>query len=125
MNKGQNIAVWGLIVLGSLAFIAAGIGKLSGVEMLHASFAAMGLPAWFGYFIGAAEVAGGLGLYWRKTSAWAAAGLFIIMLGAIYFHVVYQPSAIPAVVLALITAVIFYNRRRDALFIGEQKQLVN
>lgn len=125
MKKAKSIGVWVLIVLASLAFVSAGIGKLAGVEMLHSSFAAMGLPVWFGYFIGAAEVAGGLGLYWRKTSAWAAAGLFIIMVGASYFHIAYQqPSVVPALILAALTVVIFLNRRQDAFLLAPRAQTI-
>ena len=83
------------------AMIGAGLAKLMGVEMVLASFATLGLPAWFGTFIGAAEVAGGIALWHRKTSFWAASGLSIIMVGAIYYHVVYTPvsEALPAAVL--------------------------
>lgn len=125
MEKAKVIGVWTVIVLASLAFVISGIGKLSGVEMMHDSFAIMGLPVWFGYFIGVAEVAGGVGLFLRKTSAWAAAGLFIIMLGATYFHIAYaEPSAIPAVILAAMSAVIFIARRQDALFMASRAQTI-
>ena len=49
--------------LTTLAFIAAGSAKLAGVEQMHLSFALMGLPAWFGYFIGASELAGAVSYY--------------------------------------------------------------
>lgn len=120
MNKVKNIGVWVVIVLLSLAFVAAGSGKMMGVEQMHASFSMMGLPSWFGYFIGLAEIAGAVGLYLRKTSAWAAAGLFFVMIGAAYFHIAYAvPSAIPAIVLAALTALVFFSRRKEALFIGQ------
>lgn len=105
-----------LFILPGLAFIAAGIGKLMGVQMMHDSFAMMGLPAWFGYFIGTCELAGGLGLFLNSTRKLAAAGLSIIMLGAIYFHVAYAvPSAVPAIVLLLLClATIGWNWRRES-----------
>ncbi len=119
MNKAKVVGVWGAIVLLSLAVIAAGSFKLMGTEEMHASFGMMGLPAWFGYFIGAAEVAGGIGLYIRRTSAWAAAGLLIIFLGAIYFHIAYAvPSAVPAVVLSGLAVIAIVSRRKDALFVA-------
>ena len=77
----------------SLVVIGGGLAKLAGVEMVLMSFATLGLPAWFGTFIGAAEVAGGIGIWHRKTSALAAAGLSIIMLGAIYYHIMHTPIA--------------------------------
>ena len=120
MEKAKTVGVWVAIVLMSLAFLAAGSAKLAGVPMMHAEFATMGLPDWFAYFIGAAEVAGALGLYVRQTSAWAAAGLFIITLGAIYFHLTYHvPSPIPAIVLAILAAIVFFARRKKAIFVGQ------
>ncbi len=99
------------IVLPSLAFAAAGVGKLSGSEQMHASFAAMGLPSWFGYFIGASELAGAVGLYLVGLRKLAAAGLAVIMVGAAYFHIAYGvPSPIPAIVLlAMMIFVIVWN----------------
>ena len=91
--------------------------KLLGVEEMHMSFAVLGLPVWFGYFIGACEVAGGIGIWIRKLSGLAAAGLFIITAGAVYFHVVYTPvtMAIPALVLAILAAIIFMASRSNAV----------
>ncbi len=54
--------------LTTLAFIAAGSAKLAGVEQMHLSFALMGLPAWFGYFIGASELAGAVAIWIKKLS---------------------------------------------------------
>ncbi|KXI26734.1 DoxX family protein [Paraglaciecola hydrolytica] len=113
MNKTKKIVLWISLGLASAAFAAAGLAKLAGVEQMHMSFATMGLPAWFGYFIGAAELAGAVGLWLRRTSIYASAGLFSIMLGAMYFHVVYDTAAnaVPALVLALLLINIFVKRR--------------
>ena len=95
-----------LMAIVSVAMIGAGLAKLTGVEMVLVSFATLGLPAWFGTFIGFAEVAGGIALWHRKTSFIAASGLSIIMVGAIYYHIVYTPisEALPAAVLLAICA---------------------
>ena len=95
-----------LIASAVLALIvgAAGIAKLMGVPMVHQSFGILGLPTWFGYVIGACEVAGAVGLFVRPLSRLAAAGLAIIGAGAVYFHVTQTPlsQGVPAlVVLAL------------------------
>ncbi|MBU2877689.1 DoxX family protein [Aliiglaciecola lipolytica] len=101
--------------LASFAFAAAGLAKLAGVEQLHLSFAAMGLPIWFGYFIGASELVGAIGIWFKKLSVYAASGLLVIMLGAIYFHVVYDAvaNAIPAIVLSLLLVTIIINRKQE------------
>jgi putative oxidoreductase len=100
-----------LIASAVLALIvgAAGIAKLMGVPMVHQSFGILGLPSWFGYFIGAAEVAGAIGLFIRPLSRLAAAGLAIIGAGAVYFHALHTPlsqgvPAIAVLVLALFVA---------------------
>ncbi|WP_196158031.1 DoxX family protein [Reinekea sp. G2M2-21] len=114
MNRAK---IWGLrviIALTTFAFVSAGSFKLMGNEMMHASFLAMGLPVWFGYFIGAAEIAGGIGIWFKKLATWAGAGLSIIMIGATYYHLVYQqPSAVPAVVLGVFAALIAASHRKQ------------
>ena len=103
---------WVLMGLVSLVVIGGGVSKLLGVEMALMSFATLGLPAWFATFIGAAEVAGGLGIWLRKTSALAAAGLVIIMIGAVYYHVAYTPvvEGIPAMIVLVICGWIVHRR---------------
>ena len=92
---------------------AAGIAKLMGVPMVHESFAVLGLPSWFGYFIGAAEVAGAIGLFIRPLSGHAALGLAIIGAGAVYFHLVHTPvsQGVPAIVVLLLAVFIVIKRR--------------
>ncbi|MCJ8308856.1 MAG: DoxX family protein [Rhizobiaceae bacterium] len=96
-------------ILPAIAFAAAGVAKLMGVPAVHGSFEMMGLPSWFGYFIGLAEAAGAVGLLMARTRKLAAAGLIIIMIGAIYFHIAYAiPSALPATVLLILCALTIY-----------------
>ncbi len=104
-------------VLVAILLLFAGSAKLAGVPALHSSFAMLGLPVWFGYFIGACEVAGAIGLLIRPLSALAAIGISIIMLGAVYFHVVYTPisQGIPALVILIVSGLIFFKRREDML----------
>lgn len=105
MNKtDRKTKTWlrrAALLLLALPLLAAGAAKLAGVPQLHVSFALMGLPAWFGYFIGAAEVAGAIGLFFRPLRAWAASGIAVVMLGALGFHALYTPlsQGIPALIL--------------------------
>ena len=106
---------WVLAASGVLALMvgAAGIAKLMGVPMVHVSFATLGLPVWFGYFIGAAEVAGAVGLFIRPLAHWAALGLAIIGAGAVYYHVAHTPisQGVPALVVLVLSVIIFFARR--------------
>ena len=112
----QKYLLWVALGLVTLVMLMGGIGKLSGNPMMHQSFEMLGLPSWFGYFIGACEVAGAIGIWLPRLSALAAAGISIIMVGAIYFHVTMTPiaQALPALVVLLLCLYIIARRRRAA-----------
>lgn len=118
MEKAKTIGIWVAIVLAAVGFGGAGTAKLMGVEMVHMSFANMGLPVWFGYFIGAAELIGGLALLYPRLSSPAATGLFIIGLGAIGYHIAFPPvsAGIAAFVLTLLVLWIMVTRRSRSLW---------
>lgn len=96
----------------------AGSAKLMGNPELHASFAAMNLPNWFGYVIGAAEVAGSIGLLFPPLAVLAATYLLPIMVGATYYHVAVDSSSplFALLLLALCIAVIFLRRGQSIWF---------
>ena len=100
------------MIIVAVILVPAGGAKLAGVPQMHASFSVLGLPVWFGYFIGACEIAGAIGLFIRRLSALAAIGISIIMLGALYFHAIYTPIAqgIPSMLVLLLCAYIFSKR---------------
>jgi uncharacterized membrane protein YphA (DoxX/SURF4 family) len=110
MLKKHGINAAKIVV--ALILLMAGGAKLAGVEEVHQSFSVLGLPGWFGYFIGFCEIAGAIGLFINALSALAAAGISIIMLGAIYFHVMYTPIAdsIPSVIILVLSIIIFINK---------------
>lgn len=114
--KTRKLTLTIAMSLVALIMLAGGGAKLAGVPQMHASFAALGLPNWFGYFIGACEVAGAIGLFVRQLSALAASGIAAIMVGAVYFHVAHTPvaQAIPAVVVLVLCGYIVQQRRAGA-----------
>ena len=115
MESLKKHAVLAASLVAALVLLASGGAKLAGVPQAHMSFAILGLPAWFGYFIGSCEVAGAIGLFIRPLSALAALGLSIIMLGALYFHVSHTPLVMgaPALLVLLLCGYIFSRRRAD------------
>lgn len=124
MKKFKTYGLWVVIVLSALAFLAAGAAKLMGVEMVHKSFATLGLPAFFGYFIGACEIAGAIGLFIRKLSALAAAGLALIMVGAAYYHAIYDMQGLPAaIILFVFSAIIVIGRKNDSFLFKNRTAL--
>lgn len=108
----MKIVIYVAMAIVSLVMLAGGSMKLMGNEMVLSSFATLGLPAWFGTFIGACEVAGAIGIWLRRTSLLAAIGIAIIMLGAIYYHVMHTPIAegIPALVVLACCGLIISRR---------------
>ena len=104
------------MILVALVLVPAGGAKLAGVPQMHESFAILGLPVWFGYFIGTCEIAGAVGIFIPKLSIAAASGICIIMLGALYFHVAHTPLAqgLPALIVLSLCIYIIAKRRRMA-----------
>lgn len=120
-NSQSNWRVLAPRLLLALPLMAAGVAKLAGVPQLHASFAVLGLPAWFGYFIGAAELSGAVALFIAPLRLLAASGLVLILLGAFYFHLMHTPlsQGLPALVLLGLSALVIrqdvQQRRAQAL----------
>jgi putative oxidoreductase len=115
MAKDYRVSIAAALV--ALYIGAGGTAKLLGVPYVHSSFPKLGLPVWFGYFIGVCEVLGSIALFMPPLSALAAAGLGIIMVGATYYHATYTPiiQAVPAFLLTILCAYIFLKRRANIL----------
>ena len=116
-SRAELTAVWIAIALVAAYVGAGGIAKLAGVPYVHSSFPKLGLPPWFGYFIGVCEVLGPIGLLIRPLRALAALGIAIIMIGATYYHSVHTPvlQALPAAVLTILCGFVFMRSRSDIL----------
>lgn len=113
----KKYSLWSAMMIVALTLLPTGGAKLAGVPQMHGSFAILGLPAWFGYFIGACEVAGAVGVFFRRFSIAAASGICAIMIGAIYFHLTYTPAVkgVPAIIVLLLCLFIIHRRRQASL----------
>ena len=117
MNRALWIIQWLLAVL----FLFAGIMKfVTPVEVMTKQ---VPLPGWFLHFIGAAEIAGAIGLVLPGLlrirpglAKLAAACLVVIMIGATFITVVAQgvAMAILPFVVGLLIAFVAYGRWRVA-----------
>ena len=120
----ENIKKYGLLaikILAGLAFLAAGSAKLLGVEMMVGTFEAIGVGQWFRYLTGAIEVVSAILLFVPGKQAYGAALLVCTMIGAVAAHLlVLGPSAVPALVLGIFSAIILYAHR-DQLSIGGER----
>jgi uncharacterized membrane protein YphA (DoxX/SURF4 family) len=118
----MNILLWILQILLALLFLFAGVTKLVlPMEMLmaNASPNAIALPGLFIRFIGLVEVLGGLGLvlpgvFHKRPELvpLAAAGLVIVMIGAVVVTIMGDgvAFAIPPFVIGLLCAFVAYGR---------------
>lgn len=124
LAEGRTIngITWGIQVLLGLLFLFAGAMKF--IMPMEEMTKAMPMPAAFLYFIGVAELAGGLGLILpgalkirRSLTPLAAVGLCIIMVGAVVVSAkIDVKSAIAPLIVLLLTA--FVARRRWSWFAG-------
>lgn len=104
--KTRNIAFWTLTSVLALFFLLSGYGKLSNGEAsgglrFDEQFVAWGYPAWFALVVGAAEVAGAVGLFVPRLRFYAAGGLIGLMLGAVGTHLVNLEAIAAPIPLAL------------------------
>jgi uncharacterized membrane protein YphA (DoxX/SURF4 family) len=108
----KHYGLLAITALLTLAFGAAGLSKLAGVEMMVGTFDAIGWGQWFRYVTGIIEV-GSAVLLWVPGKQWIGAGLLVCtMICAVLFHIlVLGPSLVPALVLGLLAAVILIARK--------------
>jgi len=96
----------------ALAFLAAGLARLAGAEMMVGTFETVGWGQWFRYVTGIIEVGAAIMLWVPGFTALASGLLLCTMIGAVIAHLtVLGPSALPAAVLSLLAAVTLYANR--------------
>ncbi|HEY1937360.1 MAG TPA: DoxX family protein [Candidatus Angelobacter sp.] len=113
MSKGQKIVMWVITILLTALFLFAGLSKL----LMPAKMLAQWIYApWFLTFIGICETLGAIGLLIRRLAALAAAGLSVIMVGAVYTLIrVHQLTQLPTpIVVFILLMVIISLRRKEA-----------
>ena len=103
------------IVLRSIltfAFVAAGVQKLIGSEMMVEVFTQIGFGQWFRIATGIIEVGAALLLWLPGRQAVGAALLGGTMIGAVLAHLlILGPSVVPGIILGMIcSAVLFLHK---------------
>ncbi|MEN0086939.1 MAG: DoxX family protein [Pseudomonadota bacterium] len=113
----SSLQKYGLLAIKALltaAFVAAGLAKLAGVEMMVQTFEAVGVGQWLRYVTGAIEVVGAALLWVSGRQGFGAALLTCTMAGAVLAHLfIIGPSAVPALILGLLSAVVAYTHRNQ------------
>lgn len=113
MNSSfQKYGLLTIKVLLTLAFVAAGLAKLAGADMMVQTFDAVGIGQWFRYVTGVIEITGAALLWVRGCEFYGAGLLACTMAGAVLSHLlIIGPSAIPAVILGTLSLVVAYAHR--------------
>lgn len=110
----MKYAILAIKALLMLAFLAAGLSKLAGVEMMVATFDAVGVGQWFRYVTGTIEVVGAVLLWVKGREVYGAGLLTVTMVGAVIAHLaLLGPSAVPALGLGLLSATIVWTHKGD------------
>jgi uncharacterized membrane protein YphA (DoxX/SURF4 family) len=112
--RWKSVSLW--VVRGLLAFVFLGAGgaKLYGVPLMVEEFAHMGLGQWFRYFTGSLEVLGALLILLPSLAAFGALLLICIMIVATIMHLlVIGGSAVPALVLLALSAIVAMAKREQ------------
>ena len=117
-SASRTIVLWTLSLLLAAMFLLSGSGKLtnaqaSGGLRFDEQFVAWGYPSWFRFVVGAAEIAGAIGLLVPRLRFFAATGLVGVMLGAVATHLANAEAVaapIPLVLASLVGTVAWMTR---------------
>lgn len=108
----SQIAFLVIRILLTAAFVAAGLAKLAGVDMMVATFDAIGVGQWFRYVTGLIEIAAAILLWVPGLQLIGALLLVATMIGAVLTHLfILGPSFVPALILGLLAASLVYRHR--------------
>ena len=112
-KRSQSITILSAVV--AVSFLGLGTAKLIGAELAVETFSRFGFSMGFMYFIGAAEVAGAVGLFLPRLAPLAATGLVFVTGGAVVQHAIYDPLvyALPATCLLVLCAFLAWARRGE------------
>jgi putative oxidoreductase len=111
VSPTQRRVVWGIRILLALAFGAAGIAKLLGVEQMVQLFSAIGFGQWFRYLVGAVEVVGAVLMLIPATGFFGGLLLTAINVGAVTTHLLLiGGNPAPAIVMFVLSAFIAWQQ---------------
>ena len=110
ITQSRRIAYWTITLVLATLFIFAGLPKLVEFNILEQSFSHWGYSESFLTFIGATELIAAIFLLIPRTAIYSAGYLALIMAGAIYTHLAFDPLAyalLPSFVLAGLSFIIY------------------
>ncbi|GAA5118441.1 DoxX family protein [Pseudonocardia adelaidensis] len=117
-SRTAHRALWVLqILLGIFFVVASAAPKFWGDPYAVQLFTDIGAGQWFRYFVGAVELAGGIGLMVPRLAGPAAVGLMALMVGAAYTQAVVlgAPAMVLTPVIVFVLAAVIAWGRRDSI----------
>jgi uncharacterized membrane protein YphA (DoxX/SURF4 family) len=121
--KAKKITLNIITILLIIVFIVAGFGKLMRTEMVVDNFERYDIPIGLMLLLGFLELSAAIGLLIPKVRLFAAAGLSVIMAGAIVVHVYHDELdqiAGPAIFFIMLIA--FITMRKQLLKLPKPKK---
>ena len=113
-EKTKGIILLVIKGLLTLAFVAAGVAKLMGVQMMVDTFDKVGVGQWFRYVTAVIEIGSAILLWLPGRQAIGAGLLVCTMIGATIAHLtVMGPTAVPAIILGVLAAIVLYAHREQ------------
>ncbi|WP_017622383.1 DoxX family protein [Nocardiopsis chromatogenes] len=112
-----TVVSWVLQVIGAGLFLLMGFGKVAGWPDFITTFENIGAGQWLRYFVGVAELAGGIGVLIPRLAGLAAAGLTLVVVGAALTHVVILQDSgwmLPVALIVLMGALAWIRRAETA-----------
>jgi putative oxidoreductase len=113
--KKREITVWIVAMVLAVVFILTGLSKVTGPSSdgWDKRFQNWGYPAGAAFVVGLIEIAAGLALPLPNTRRAAAAVLIVIMVGAVFTHVIHAEYArvIPPIILGTLAQFLAFRGR--------------
>lgn len=111
----KHTVVWTTKIALAAVFFFAAAPKVAGMHTSVDMFAQMGAGQWLRYFVGAAELAGAIGLFIPRLAGLAATGLAADMVGASIVNIVVVHSGAVVLTIALCIVCLLIARNHWAL----------
>ncbi len=124
MKSKGNIVSWVFQVMLAVMFMMMAVPKLMGTAMIVENFTRWGLPGKIYLVIGAFEMLGAIGLLIPRAAGVAAAGLIMIMMGALYTHLThgeFPMAAVPTMVMMMLAVVAYIRNPFRSIGSGTQR----
>lgn len=115
-SRLRSVSALVISILLCVAFLGAGIAKLTAQPMMIAEFTSFAYPLWFMTLTGVIEVVAAVLVVVPRTSQLGAGILALVMIGALVSHLTHGQAAMiaPPVVLLSLAVIEFQLRGRRA-----------